>query len=121
MPEAPGHGLKADITVVADVVVQKYAENKPLYRQQRAFARIDIPLRRQNLCHWVGWCSDAVAPVATAMAEFIRAQPMIQSDEISVRMQLASGQMQTPGCGRTACRGRRSSVTVRWTRRDGMG
>lgn len=95
MPDGPDDGLKADISVVADVVVQKYAEHKPLYRQQQAFARIEIPLRRQTLCDWVGWCSDEVAPVVTAMADFIRAQPLIQSDETPVRMQLADGQMQT--------------------------
>jgi len=36
--------LKADISVVADVAVQKYADHKPLYRQQQTFARINIPL-----------------------------------------------------------------------------
>ena len=44
MPEAPDDSLKADITVVADVVVQKYGEYKPLYRQQQAFDLIGIPL-----------------------------------------------------------------------------
>jgi len=95
MPEGPDHGLKADITVVADVVVQKYAEHKPLYRQQQAFARVEIPLRRQTLCDWIGWCSDQVAPVVRAMADFIRREPLIQSDETPVRMQLPDGQMHT--------------------------
>lgn len=95
MPEGPDHGLKADITVVADVVVQKYAEHKPLYRQQQAFARVEIPLRRQTLCDWIGWCSDQVAPVVRAMADFIRREPLIQSDETPVRMQLPDGQMKT--------------------------
>ena len=39
MPEGPDNGLKAEISVVADVAVQKYAEHKPLYRQQQAFER----------------------------------------------------------------------------------
>lgn len=95
MPEGPDHSLKADITVVADVVVQKYAEHKPLYRQQQAFERIGIPLRRQTLCDWVGWFSDQVCPVVTAMADFICSQSLVQSDETPVRMQLADGQMQT--------------------------
>lgn len=95
MPEGPDHGLKADITVVADVVVQKYAEHKPLYRQQQAFARVEIPLRRQTLCDWIGWCSDQVAPVVRAMADFLRREPLIQSDETPVRMQLPDGQMHT--------------------------
>jgi transposase len=54
MPEAPDDSIKADITVVADVVVQKYGEHKPLYRQQQAFGRIGIPLARQTLCDWIG-------------------------------------------------------------------
>jgi transposase len=54
MPEAPDDRLKADITVVADVVVQKHGEHKPLYRQQPAFDRIGIPLTRQTHCNWVG-------------------------------------------------------------------
>ena len=93
MPEGPDHGLKADITVVAEVVVQKYAEHKPLYRQQQAFARVGIPLSRQTLCDWTGWCSDEVAPVVREMARFVCSQPMVQSDETPVRMQLADGQM----------------------------
>ena len=95
MPEAPDDSLKADITVVADVVVQKHGEHKPLYRQQPAFDRIGIPLTRQTLCDWVGWCSDQLEPVVRAMADHIRLQPLIQSDETPVRMQLRNGQMQT--------------------------
>jgi transposase len=89
------NSLKADISVVADVVVQKYADHKPLYRQQQAFDRLNIPIRRQTLCDWIGWCSDQVQPVVRAMADHIRAQLLIQSDETSVRMQLANGQMET--------------------------
>ena len=95
MPEGPDHGLKADITVVADVVVQKYAEHKPLYRQQQAFERVGIPLSRQTLCDWTGWCSDQVAPVVRAVREYILTQDCVQSDETPVRMQLPDGQMRT--------------------------
>ena len=89
------NSLKADISVVADVVVQKYADHKPLYRQQQAFERLNIPLSRQTLCDWTGWCSDQAQPLVKAMADYIRAQRLIQSDETSVRMQLPDGQMET--------------------------
>jgi transposase len=89
------NSLKADLSVVTDVVVQKYADHKPLYRQQQALARLDIPISRQTLCDWTGWCSDQIEPVVKAMAKYIRAQPVIQSDETSVRMQLPDGQMET--------------------------
>ncbi|MBN9693776.1 MAG: transposase [Verrucomicrobia bacterium] len=74
MPEGPDHGLKADITVVADVVFQKYAEHKPLFRQQQAFERVGIPLSRQTLCDWTGWCSDQVVPVVRLVREYILRQ-----------------------------------------------
>ena len=87
--------LKADVSVIADVVVKKYVEHQPLYRQQQGFDRLHIPISRQTLCDWTGWCSDEVDPIVQAMAKYICAQPLIQSDETPVRMQLADGQMET--------------------------
>lgn len=89
------NSLKADVSVIADVVVKKYVEHQPLYRQQQAFARLEIPITRQTLCGWTGWCSDQVEPVVKAMADYILSEPLVQSDETPVRMQLANGQMET--------------------------
>ena len=89
------NSLKADVSVIADVVVKKYVEHQPLYRQQQAFDRLEIPIRRQTLCDWTGWCSDQVDPIVKAMADYILSQGLVQSDETSVRMQLADGQMET--------------------------
>ena len=89
------NSLKADVSVIADVVVKKYVEHQPLHRQQQGFERLHIPISRQTLCDWTGWCSDQVDPIVQAMAEYICAQPLIQSDETPVRMQLANGQMET--------------------------
>jgi transposase len=89
------NSLRADVSVIADVVVKKYVEHQPLYRQQQAFDRLQIPISRQTLCDWTGWCSDQVEPVVKAMADYILSQSLIQSDETPVRMQLADGQMET--------------------------
>ena len=89
------NSLKADVSVIADVVVKKYVEHQPLYRQQQAFDRLQIPISRQTLCDWTGWCSDQVEPVVKAIADYILSHSLIQSDETPVRMQLADGQMET--------------------------
>ena len=89
------NSLKADVSVIADVVVRKYVEHQPLYRQQQAFDRLGIPISRQTLCDWTGWCSDQVEPIVKAMADYILSQSLVQSDETPVRMQLADGQMAT--------------------------
>jgi len=89
------NSLKADVSVIADVAVKKYVEHQPLHRQQQGFERLGIPISRQTLCDWTGWCSDQVEPIVQAMADYICAQALIQSDETPVRMQLANGQMET--------------------------
>jgi transposase len=89
------NSLKADVSVIADVVVKKYLEHQPLYRQQQAFGRLEIPMSRQTLCDWTGWCSDQVDPIVKAMADSILSHWLVQSDETPVRMQLADGQMET--------------------------
>ena len=89
------NSLKADVSVIADVVVKKYADHLPLYRQQQGFDRLQIPISRQTLCDWTNWCSDQVEPIVKAMTDHICAQALFQSDETSVRMQLANGQMET--------------------------
>ena len=89
------NSLKGDVSVIADVVVKKYLEHQPLYRQQQAFDRLEIPISRQTLCDWTGWCSDQVEPVVKALADYILCHPLVQSDETTVRMQLADGQMET--------------------------
>jgi hypothetical protein len=43
------HRLKADVSVIADVVVKKYVEHQPLFRQQQAYDRLEIPISPQTL------------------------------------------------------------------------
>lgn len=40
--------------LLASVVVDKYCDNLPLYRQAKRFAREGVALDRQTLCGWVG-------------------------------------------------------------------
>ena len=46
-------GLPTDATV-AQVLVSKYADHLPLYRQAQIYARQGIDLDRSTLADWVG-------------------------------------------------------------------
>jgi transposase len=39
---------------VADVVVSKYADHQPLYRQSQILARLGVKIERSTLAQWVG-------------------------------------------------------------------
>ena len=53
-PERPITGGMATEALLAHVLVAKYADFLPLYRQAQIFARQGIALDRSTLCDWVG-------------------------------------------------------------------
>ncbi len=53
-PERPITGGMATEALLAQVLVAKYADFLPLYRQAEIFARHGIELDRSTLCDWVG-------------------------------------------------------------------
>jgi transposase len=53
-PERPIDGGLATEALVAHVLVNKYADHLPLYRQSQIFARQGVNLDRSTLCNWVG-------------------------------------------------------------------
>ena len=53
-PERPIDGGLATEALLAHVLVNKYADHLPLYRQSQIFARQGVELDRSTLCNWVG-------------------------------------------------------------------
>ena len=53
-PERPIHRWMATEALLAHVLVAKYGDFLPLYRQAQIFARQGIELDRSTLCDWVG-------------------------------------------------------------------
>jgi transposase len=77
----PGSGL------LAQVIVSKYADHLPLYRQERIFARHGVELARQTTCDWMAACADLLDPIWTAMYRRILQSSVIQTDDTPVRVQ----------------------------------
>ena len=62
-PERVIAGGLATPALLAHVLVSKYADHLPLYRQSRIFARLGVELERSTLAGWVGgasWWLDAL-------------------------------------------------------------
>jgi len=57
----PGPGL------LAHVLVSKYADHLPLYRQSRIYEREGVELSRSTLADWVGRSADLLAPLVEAV------------------------------------------------------
>jgi transposase len=84
----PGPGL------LAHVLVSKFADHLPLYRQSQIFERDGIDLDRSTLAEWVGKATALLGPLAEAIGRHVLGGDAIFADDTPVAM-LA------PGTGKT--------------------
>jgi len=80
--------------LLAQVLIQKYADHLPLYRQEQIFARAGVPLARSTLADWVGQCGVQLQPLVDALRHELLEQSVIQADETPVPM-LSPGKKKT--------------------------
>jgi transposase len=94
---APDHAIargRAGAGLLAHIVVSKYDDHLPLYRQAEIFARQGINLETSTLSGWVGATSAALAPLIDALAADVMASDTLHVDDTPVPV-LA------PGTGKT--------------------
>lgn len=80
--------------LVADVIVAKYADHRPLYRQSQALARQGIVIDRSTLAFWVGYAAAELRPVWSLIRERLLASSRLFVDE-------TTAPVLDPGRGRT--------------------
>jgi hypothetical protein len=67
--------------LVAHVLVGKYADHLPLYRQSQIYARQGIELDRSTLADWVGRAAAELRPVHQRLFEHLKRSPKLFMDE----------------------------------------
>jgi len=72
--------------LLAQVLVAKYADHQPLYRQEGIFERAGLALPRSTLAEWVGACGVRLAPLVEAMKAVLLTRPVLHADETPVPM-----------------------------------
>src|SRR5882672_1377091 len=72
--------------LLAHVLVAKYADHQPLYRQEGIFARAGLALSRSTLAQWVGACGVQLQPLVDALKAEMLTRPVLHADETPVAM-----------------------------------
>lgn len=72
--------------LMAHVLVAKYADHLPLYRQEGIFARAGLKIARSTLAEWVGACGFALQPLVAALRDEILAHRVLHADETPVKL-----------------------------------
>ena len=79
---------------IAHVLVSKYADHSPLYRQSAIYARSGVDLDRSTLAGWVGKAAFHLRPIADRLARHLRQSSKLFMDE-------TRAPVLDPGRGRT--------------------
>ncbi len=72
--------------LLAQVLVAKYADHLPLYRQETIYARAGVPIPRSSLAHWVGSCGVQLQPLVDALRKEVLAHKVVHADETPVQV-----------------------------------
>jgi transposase len=80
--------------LLAHVLVSKYADHLPLYRQSEIYAREGLDLDRSTLAGWVGATSELLAPLVEAVRVYVMSASKLHADDTPVPV-LAPGNGKT--------------------------
>ncbi|MBY6163771.1 IS66 family transposase [Mameliella alba] len=97
LPSRPIERGRAGPGLLAHVLVGKYCDHLPLYRQSEIYAREKVDLHRSTLTDWVGRSTALLAPLADHIGKQVRAGPTLFADDTPVKMQTGgkTGKAQT--------------------------
>src|SRR5580693_6347239 len=68
--------------LLAHVLVAKYSDHLPLYRQSQIYEREGVELDRSTLADWVGGASRVLAPLVDAMKRYVFSAGKLHADDV---------------------------------------
>ena len=72
--------------LLAQVLVAKYCDHLPLYRQSRIYAREGVDIDRSTMVDWVGQCAGLLDPLVAALGRYALAAQKVHSDDTPVKV-----------------------------------
>ena len=70
--------------LLAHVLVAKYADHLPLYRQEEIYAREGVELGRSTMADWVGGASRMLQPLVEALKSYVLSAEKLHGDDVPV-------------------------------------
>ena len=86
----------ASASVVTDIIVKKYADALPLYRQEQMWKRQKVDLKRNTMANWVAQTAETyLKPFSEAFEQELLRQPVIHADETVLQVNKEPGREAT--------------------------
>ncbi len=86
MPSRPIEKCLAGNFLLTSILINKYVDHLPLYRQQQIFKRRGIQIASSTIDSWVAKLGSLLEPLYNAMTESVKYSSYIQADETPTRV-----------------------------------
>jgi transposase len=70
-PSQPIEKNNAGASLLAQVIVSKFADHLPLHRQEKIFGRHGAEISRKSMCGWLAQCADLLNPLYTTAKQVL--------------------------------------------------
>ena len=81
LPSRPIEKCLAGNNLISAILINKYVDHLPLYRQQQIFKRSDIKIAPSTIDSWVAQLGKLLEPLYDRLTNEIKAQTYLQADE----------------------------------------
>ena len=76
----------ASASLLSCIMIQKYQDHLPFYRQEVQFQRIGIEISRQDMSNWQQQVYEKLIPLFGLMKNIVKSGPVIRMDETTVQV-----------------------------------
>ena len=86
LPSSPIEKGKVGASVLALIIIQKYVDHLPLYRQIEMFKRMGMEIPSSTMSDWVKTAAELIAPLYEALVKKILQSDYLQADETRIQV-----------------------------------
>lgn len=86
LPSSPIEKGKVGASVLALIIIQKYVDHLPLYRQIEQFKRMGMEIPSSTMSDWVKTAAELIAPLYEALVKKVLKSNYLQADETRIQV-----------------------------------
>jgi transposase len=86
LPSQPIDKCMAGPGLLAQVIIDKYVDHLPLYRQEQRFSRVGVTLAPSTLCNWKSSVCSLITPLYNAMVKEVLQTNYLHVDETTIKV-----------------------------------
>ena len=104
----------ASPSLLSTIIIQKYEDHLPYFRQEKQFERIGVTISRQDMCNWQQKVYEKMSPLFELYKKEVKNGPVLQMDETTVQVMGEEGRSDMQKSYMWLTRGGPPGKTVVW-------